>query len=255
MQMLVKIPLEIPLDLPINYHHIIQGIIYNNLKSKEAYSRFLHDEGFSYGERKFKLFTFSLLQGKYEVADKRIIFRDQVSFKVSSPNNYMIISLADALKEQGIYFKDRHIQNLEIYLFDKTIEYRSVYVRMLSPICLYSTEQENGYTNYCSPENAEEFSKLAASNFIRKYYSYYGIYPQGYIHLEPVQVTKKDKYVTKYLQSTIVGWKGIYRLSGERKYLDFLYQTGLGGKNSQGFGMWDTISEKNIKREENRNDG
>ncbi len=37
--MLVKIPLEIPLDLPINYHHIIQWIIYNNLKSKEAYSR------------------------------------------------------------------------------------------------------------------------------------------------------------------------------------------------------------------------
>ena len=52
-------------------------------------------------------------------------------------------------------------------------------------------------------------------------------------------ILEKDKYLTKYKGFFINGWKGIYQLSGERKYLDFLYQTGLGAKNSQGFGMFD----------------
>ena len=32
---------------------------------------------------------------------------------------------------------------------------------------------------------------------------------------------------------------GEYELIGEPKYLDFLYQTGLGSKNAQGFGMFE----------------
>ncbi|MBQ8166545.1 MAG: CRISPR-associated endoribonuclease Cas6, partial [Lachnospiraceae bacterium] len=59
------------------------------------------------------------------------------------------------------------------------------------------------------------------------------------VRLEPIKVTQKDKYVTKYKGIYVSGWKGIYQLSGEAKYLDFLYQTGLGAKNAQGFGMFE----------------
>lgn len=36
-------------------------------------------------------------------------------------------------------------------------------------------------------------------------------------------------------------WKGFYALHGARKYLDFLYNIGLGSKNGAGFGMSDII--------------
>jgi len=49
------------------------------------------------------------------------------------------------------------------------------------------------------------------------------------------------KLVTKYQGSYIEAWYGNFILSGKRKYLDFLYQTGLGSKNSQGFGMFNII--------------
>lgn len=45
------------------------------------------------------------------------------------------------------------------------------------------------------------------------------------------------KMVTKYQGHYIIAWYGEYILSGKRKYLDFLYQVGIGAKNSQGFGM------------------
>ena len=38
-----------------------------------------------------------------------------------------------------------------------------------------------------------------------------------------------------------MGYKGVYKLEGERKYLDFLFQVGLGSKCSQGFGMFDIL--------------
>lgn len=75
-------------------------------------------------------------------------------------------------------------------------------------------------------------------NFIRKYASCYGIEPESDVEIEPVRITEKDKFVTNYKGFYLSGWQGIYHLYGERKYLDFLYQTGLGSRNSQGFGMF-----------------
>ena len=48
-------------------------------------------------------------------------------------------------------------------------------------------------------------------------------------------------FLCAILLINISGWYGEYYLVGKRKYLDFLYQTGLGSKNSQGFGMFDVI--------------
>ena len=61
------------------------------------------------------------------------------------------------------------------------------------------------------------------------------------MELLPVKVQDRDKCVTKYKGFYITGWCGEYVLKGERKYLDFLYQTGIGSKNAQGFGMFDIV--------------
>ena len=49
------------------------------------------------------------------------------------------------------------------------------------------------------------------------------------------------KMVTRYQGILIIAWYGTYRLSGECKYLDFLYQIGLGAKNAKGFGMLEIL--------------
>ena len=79
------------------------------------------------------------------------------------------------------------------------------------------------------------------ANFKRKYFSYYGVRPYSNVEIELLNNTAPRKMVTKYQGLYINAWFGRYRLSGERKYLDFLYQTGLGSKNSQGFGMFSLV--------------
>ena len=65
--------------------------------------------------------------------------------------------------------------------------------------------------------------------------------PFTLIQIKPYGNKEPKKLVTKYKGGFINAWFGDYELSGERKYLDFLFQTGLGGKNAQGFGMFEVI--------------
>lgn len=243
MQLFIRHRLQDKLILPLNYQHILQAIIYKNLNLGAEYSKFLHDNGFPYEKRKFKLFTFSLLQGKYEICEHKIIFRNEVFFEVRSPDIFMMNLLAEGIARNGIAYGDRHITDVDVILDDATIETDELYVKMLTPISVYSTDRETGKTYFYNPSE-DEFRQLVKDNFVRKYTACYGVEPESSIEIEPAYVSVKDKYVTKYKNFYISGWFGEYYLYGRRKYLDFLYQTGLGSKNSQGFGMFSVLKQE-----------
>ena len=242
MQLLVTHELKEKLVLPLNYHHILQAIIYKGLEDSdelhgERFNDFLHDKGFSNGKRSYKLFTFSLLQGRYEIEDRKIIFRNEVSFEVRSPNNLVIKQLAEGFAERGIHYGDVRVSDVKTTLTDWTVEDNDILVEMVTPVCVYSTDSETKKTHFYDPSEPE-FGEAVNDNFIRKYTAFYGIKPERDVVIEPIRVTRKDKFVTNYKGFYVSGWRGLYRLRGERKYLDFLYQTGLGSRNSQGFGMF-----------------
>lgn len=242
MQLLVTHELKEELVLPLNYHHILQAIIYKGLEGSDEFHRehfndFLHDKGFSNGKRSYKLFTFSLLQGKYEIEGRKIVFRDKVSFEVRSPDSLVIQRLAGGFAKNGIQYGDVHVSDVKTVLKDRTVENDVVPVEMITPVCVYSTDMETKKTYFYDPSEPE-FGEAINDNFIRKYTAFYGIEPESDVVIEPVRITQKDKFVTNYKGFYISGWKGVYRLYGERKYLDFLYQAGLGSRNSQGFGMF-----------------
>lgn len=240
MQLIIKHNIPDQLVLPINYHHIIQSMIYRNLENSHGYSAYLHNEGYSAGERSFKLFTFGLLQGKYEICEKKIIFRQSVRLEIRSVDSFMLKTLAENIRQQGLSYGEQHFDDIELRLSDVTVEQEEIKIKMVSPVSVYSTDIETGKTYFYAPEE-EEFRKQISANFMRKYEACYGVKPTAGIQIEPVRVTPKDRYVTRYKSFYISGWWGEYVLSGERKYLDFLYQTGLGSKNAQGFGMFKVI--------------
>ena len=240
MQLIVQHTMSGKLELPINYHHMLQAIIFSAISPNEEYSSFLHDEGFFRGNRRFKMFTFSELNGKYEIVGKRIFFRDMAAFEVRSPDTRFIRILQDGFRKNGITYGNSRISEVRTLLKDRTIEQEEVFIKMITPVCVYSTDPFTKKTFFYTPGDFY-FSDQVEQNFMRKYQAYYGVKPESGISLQPVEVSYGDKCVTKYKNFYISGWKGIYRLSGERKYLDFLYQTGLGSKNSQGFGMFKLV--------------
>lgn len=243
MQLLIEMEFDDELVLPIGHHHILQSVIYHNLKAYPEYSRHLHDLGYSEKNRHFKMFTFGPLSGRYRIRSKEICFTDTIQFEIRSPEPMMIRILEESVKENGITFGSTRSAGIRTKLNDKTVEQDMIHIRMKSPVTVRSTDPISKRTTFYNPDDPE-FSMKINDNFVRKYKAFYGIEPTGRISVEPVRITDRDRYVTKYQGFFIRGWLGDYVLSGERKYLDFLYQTGLGEKNAQGFGMFDVIDKR-----------
>lgn len=241
MQLIVHHLLDEPLVLPINYHHIMQSVIFHSLKLNTEYSKFLHDVGYTNERRNYKLFTFGPINGKYTIKGKNIVFHDEISYEIRSVDSNMISSLYQSISANGIVYLDRQYKNVNAELCDVQVESEELRIRMISPICIYSTEEESKRTIYYHPGD-DKFISGVNANFKRKYYAYTGIEADSDIEIMLERLCQKDKYVTNYKGVYINAWKGIYTLRGKRKYLDFLYQTGLGSKNSQGFGMFKIIN-------------
>jgi len=240
MQLYVEHDLPQELVLPINYHHILQAVIYNGLRGLSQYGTFVHDKGYGYNERQFRVFTFSLLKGRYRIENGNIIFREKVAFEVRSPEVLFIKLLAESIARNGVRYLNQHFDNVNIWIGDDAIEKDNVRIKLISPVVVYETDTGSGKTHYLTPDD-DEFAVRINRNFMRKYFAYTGVPAESEIVLKPLKVTDRDKYVTKYKGIYIGGYFGEYELSGARKYLDFLYQTGIGSKNSQGFGMFDVI--------------
>ena len=75
------------LNLPVNYNHLLAGVIYRFLaESDPEYASFLHEEGYRAAGKRFKLFTFSqLMAERRRITGDKIHFRSTLTWYVSSP--------------------------------------------------------------------------------------------------------------------------------------------------------------------------
>ncbi|MBO5354081.1 MAG: CRISPR-associated endoribonuclease Cas6 [Lachnospiraceae bacterium] len=240
MQLRVYHKVDQPLVLPLGYHHIVQSVLFRTLEAVPEYSGFLHDRGYEGKTRTFKLFTFGLLQGAYQIQGKNIVFTEDVSFEIRSIDPYMLKLLKEGFEKKGITYLGQTYREVSATLNNEEVDETELTIRMVSPVCVYSTDRESGKTVYYHPEE-EAFYKRISESFRRKYEAYTGVAAESDISMELKKLHPKDKYITKYKGFTICAWKGTYVLRGKRQYLDFLYQTGLGSKNAQGFGMFEVV--------------
>lgn len=247
MQFILHFHANNPLILPIGYHSEVQGLIYHILSRNPAYSKFLHNEGYSLGGRKFKLFVFSLLYGKYTIDMPNIIFQNDFSLEVRSPKQNFCEIFSGALLTENHFELNRQPICLTSFETRKDkIEENCVRIDMISPVCLHRTEDSGGgrtKTIYLNPLD-EDYNSYLNSNFVHKLLACEGRIPYGEIHLSPLypdhgHMQKRDKYVTRFAGHIVINaWRGKYQLSGDPRDLTILYDTGLGSKNSQGFGMF-----------------
>lgn len=240
MQLIINNTLKQPLTLPLNYNYIIQSAIYSLLQSSSGYSNFLHNQGYSSEKRQYRLFTFGMLKGNYTISDGKITFHNNVELEIRSPEAIFISTLKKSIEENGINYGGTLVApaDIDVKIKDTEVEDTEIKIIMNSPLVLYSTDVETKKTQFYNPLDAD-FVQRVNTNLKNKYRAYSGIELEDEIDIEVICVGIKDKVVTKYKGFYITGWKGEFRLSGNRKLLDFLYQVGLGCKNSQGFGMFD----------------
>ena len=151
MQLSVSIQLDEPLSLPINYNHIVQSIIYRALRVVPEYADFLHTDGFILDKRQYKMFQFSQLTGDYVIRDKWIIFQSYVEFEIRSVEPMFLRILGESFWNNGITFGDKVYRNLQMDLYDYTVEETELMIRMKSPVTVYATDLKSEKTWYFSP--------------------------------------------------------------------------------------------------------
>lgn len=229
------------ITLPVSYHHILQAMIYAHMKGTKYET--LHDKAYEYEKRAYKMFTFSELFGKYKIQGTKITFYGRISLKIASPNRDFIECIGKRIAENGMQYGEQKITDVRV-TYEEDLKPNmwqpQMKIRMISPVCIYSTDKETGKTYFYEPGTIE-FTKKLEENFARKYKAFYGKNPIELPTLKPMCVLPKHKRVTEYKGFMITGWMGDYILLGTPEYLAFWSDVGLGGKNAQGFGMFEWI--------------
>ncbi len=231
------------LSLPIQYNYTVQGFLYGNITPELG--EFLHDHGFMFEKRSFKMFSFSRLQGRYELRGDRIAFYPPVTLTISSPFDRFIQELANTMLQKG----DLELAGCNVYVANIKVlpEVQignEIRINMLSPVVVYSTlltEEGKKKTYYYSPFE-KEFTDSLDNNLRKKYVAFFGKEARARkLVLETVGRPKEK--IIKYRGTIIKGWMGRFVLNGNKKLLKLGYDCGIGAKNSQGFGMIEVTND------------
>jgi len=241
--------------IPLNYQYAASSLIYRILSnSGSEFSSWLHENGFKDDQRRFKLFTFSRLyipryfiEGPYLKILSNII-EWYISFLPERSTQEFVQGL---FKEQAFELGDRRanirfrVQEVEMLpspVFKETMTFKT-----LSPACIVRQEKD-GSEKYISPDypDAVETVKL---NLLNKYRAFYGHdFPEEHFPFSLRVLTKPRSSLITIKEGTpqeskIRGFMCRFELTAPVELMKIMYETGLGSKNSQGFGMSEFIEE------------
>jgi CRISPR-associated endoribonuclease Cas6 len=227
--------------LPIAHRHYLQSMIYNALKSDPVYAAALHDSASS--GRAYKLFTFGQLEGRYTVEGQWICFPQGATLEIRSVHGELLWRLFQAFHTgTSLRLGANNLTVGSCTLENTVITCDTMVVQTCSPVVAYVTEQD-GRTVFFSPDDPE-FYALIGANARRKWAQKHSRPFDGIFTIEPAPDARFRKQVTLYKTTRITGWHGRFRLSGSPEMLDLLFHSGLGAKNSQGFGMFAPVSPR-----------
>ncbi|WP_417095932.1 CRISPR-associated endoribonuclease Cas6 [Gemmiger formicilis] len=219
--------------LPIAYQQLTQGALYAAWRG--SYPQ-LHDDGFDGDGQIFRLFTFGPLEGRYRVQGNEITFTDLVRLEVRSPVEDLLYALGKSLTKNSALrlgrcvLPLRDLRSEDHYWFAAPLP-----VRMVSPLTLHKS-LPGGKTRFLCPDD-DAFAAQLIANTAHKLAACRSTADPS-VTLCPMGTRLPRKRVTQFKGIYLTGWEGDFLLDGDPETLCLLYQTGLGDRNSQGFGMF-----------------
>ena len=218
----------------IKYYEIdkytIQGFIYSILKEDSSFNN-LHDIN------GFKFFNFSNI---FPISDF-----DKNSLKkliISSPNENLIKVLYKRLKSKHSFrLKNYEMEILKVMILKNTICSNFI---LATPIVLFEDNKKNRYFSFKQNHDFNFFFDRLKDNSIKKYNAFYendfSLDSELFTNFEfsrevSIRINKNgNKFI-------IIGslWKNLeFNLTSKNKdFYNFLFDNGIGEKNSLGFGF------------------
>ena len=239
MRAYLKIKFNGELVLPIQYNYVIQAVILKWI-GEESYQKFIHDTGYEFNKRQFKLYSFSRLEGKFHIdrEKKEIIFYDDLRLLLTSADNkFLEYLINNVIKSSKISILNQEVWIDEINCSNRRISgEEKVYTK--SPVVVYSTLTggDKKKTYYYNPVE-KEFTELVRKNLLNKYSAAFGKEPEDDdFRIIPLDASRLKESVVLYKGTVIKGYSGEFLIKGSSELTNLAYDAGIGSKNSQGFG-------------------
>ena len=231
--------------LPINYRPLVHGAIYRTAADDPIYYANLHNAiGADKKSRAFKGFTFSPLNGPYTVDGSTIWFHNQAALEIRSIDPTLIHLLYRHFTQTGsVTLGAETIAVSACQITDTHLNTDKAVVRMISPAVAYVTNDDQ-HTVYFQPDDKRFYSALVR-NAERKNKVFQPEIPFR-LSVRSLNDGLPRKQFSRFKKTYITGWFGRYLLEGAPEVIDLLYQTGIGAKNSEGFGLFavEVVPEK-----------
>lgn len=255
--------------LPINYPYCISSWIYDTIQSGDSgFSHWLHEQGYSYENKRFKLFTFSKLfiQPKWKQEGDRLkIFSGkaalQLSFYVDEAVENFIIGL---FQNQRFKLGDRKSEaKFEVVTVERLPDPSFGTEALLdcrSPLCLSRSNEERGQPEYLAPDYPD-YQRYFFDNLLYKYLAAARRSPpvngagEGAIDSLREQAAAQQPLTIEVLsepksslikikadtpqETSVRGYSYRFKMTAPTELITLGYHAGFGEKNSLGFGCVD----------------
>ncbi|SNX53170.1 CRISPR-associated endoribonuclease Cas6 [Thermoanaerobacterium sp. RBIITD] len=237
-------------SLNLNYNYFISSWIYHILKNSNLeYAEKLHEEGYKYGSKIFKLFTFSQLRCKNVQVDRENIkFMDNTYLFISSPKAEFLVNFVKQLVNESYLIIQDYKFEIKLVETLKEPDFKEVNKFIcLSPVISSTAKMKNGKkVPWNLSINDEAFVDNIKSNIIEKYFVLNNTLPDNL----SINIEFDQEYISKHPKGKLINFKNIpvkgymapFIMSGNKELIKVAYNCGIGEKNSAGFGMIEIIN-------------
>lgn len=243
----MRIKIEINTNrIPLSYRMPIVSMIKNTLEkySPEYYKKLYFFENKK--NKKIKPFTFSVFLEDYQMEKEEINIKEKIYLVISTPDTELFINIYNGLLKMSKYtYNNKFTLSIGkiILLREKPINSEETIFKVLSPIVI--KDKSGKFLNVEDEKYVNELNYI--SDLSLKTYRGFGLTkPLKFEQVDYEKVVVKEKIsgfkeVTKKDTFYITGYKGIFKLTGDKEDLRLLYELGIGYRRSQGFGNVEVI--------------
>ncbi len=214
-----------PFQVPIHYNLLIQAYVYRIMGD---YAPFVHDVGFRRGKNQFKLFVFSRLFGNFRREGSRLHYTPPITLYLATPIEEIGRAMIEGAAGDGV-IEGLFLERMEVITPD--VSSNEMQLKTLSPIAV-RVKDGNRHV-YLSPGD-ERFVSLVMKNLKDKYEIVSGSPYRGEIH---IRFTRWRKRIIYFKGVPVEAYDSTVFIRASQDMIGIAMETGMGSRNSQGFGM------------------
>jgi len=227
------------ITIPWDYRTTLTNTIYNTLMVADpGYGNWLHDKGFQWGKRVYRLFVYSDL-----IPTHKTLSRDGLTdvrwmiWQIGSPDQRFIKNFVEGLKRQGMLLKlfDTVVEVVDLVQIEPPRLTSGLVFHTISPIAVsIGNPNRSKHPIYLHPDQPE-FIEALEKNLIAKWEAFHQKpWNEAYFG---IRVWNPKRKLVRVFNIKVLAWHLHLQIWGSNEVIRFAYDAGLGIKNSQGFGM------------------